>query len=92
MMEELQKLQMQAESAKQNQKNLDDEFDRERNDMYETIYELNTQLKLKNYIISNFIPDDEFKKVEKLTSWNEEINDWVIRPPVQQQKTNSKRP
>ena len=54
--------------------------------MYETIYELNTQLKLKNYIIQHFVPEDEFKKIEKLTVWNEEITDWVIKPPVQTQK------
>ena len=26
--------------------------------------------------------DEEFKKIEKQTIWNEEINDWVIKPPV----------
>lgn len=72
--------------------NIETDFDRERNDMYETIFELNTQLKLKNYIIQHFVPEDEFKKIEKLTVWNEEITDWVIKPPVQAQKTNSKRP
>lgn len=69
---------------------MEEDFDRERNDMYDTIYELNSQLKLKNYIIQHFIPDDEFKKIEKQTIWNEEINDWVIKPPVQAKKSNSK--
>lgn len=36
--------------------NVKDDFDRERNDMYDTIYELSNQLKLKNLIIDNFIP------------------------------------
>jgi len=64
------------------QRRLEEDFDRERNDMYDTIYELNSQLKLKNYIIQHFVPEEEFKKIEKQTSWNEEINDWVIKPPV----------
>ena len=71
---------------------MDDDFDRERNDMYETIFELTTQLKLKNAIIQHFVPEEEFKKTEKLTVWNDEINDWVIKPPIQTTKTNSKRP
>ena len=55
-----------------------DDFDRERNDMYDTIYELTNQLKLKSMIIDNFIPVDEFKKIEKITEWNEEQQDWII--------------
>jgi hypothetical protein len=33
-------------------------------------------------IIENFIPVDEFKKIEKVTQWNEEANDWVIVHPA----------
>jgi len=72
-----------------------DDFDRERNDMYDTIYELTNQLKLKNLIIENFIPHEETKKLEKVTHWNEEENDWVIMHPAkvkQMQKKESKRP
>lgn len=73
--------------------NIRDDFDRERNDMYDTIYELSNQLKLKNLIIENFIPPEDFKKIEKMTDWNEEINDWVIKKPgFQDPKTGSKRP
>ena len=46
-------------------------------------------------IIENFIPQDEFKKIEKVTVWNEEANDWVIMHPArlkQMQKKESKRP
>lgn len=72
-----------------------DDFDRERNDMYDTIYELTNQLKLKNIIIENFIPHDEFKKIEKVTMWNDEANDWVVMHPArlkQMQKKETKRP
>ena len=42
-----------------------EDFDRERNDMYDTIYELTNQLKLKNLILEHFVPPEEFKKIEK---------------------------
>ena len=70
-----------------------DDFDRERNDMYDTIYELSNQLKLKNLIIENFISPEEYKKMEKMIEWSEDINDWVIRTPgFKDAKTGSKRP
>jgi kinesin family protein 3/17 len=59
-----------------------EDFDRERNDMFDTIYELTNQLKLKNIICENFIPPDEYKKYEKVTVWNENQNDWVINHPA----------
>ena len=62
--------------------------------MFDTIYELTNQLKLKNMIIENFIPPEEYKKYEKVTKWSEKMNDWVIDHPAKSmvpQKT-SKRP
>lgn len=73
--------------------NVKDDFDRERNDMYDTIYELSNQLKLKNLIIENFVPHEDYKKMEKMIEWNDEVNDWVIRTPgFKEVKTGSKRP
>jgi kinesin family member 3B len=71
-----------------------EDFDRERNDMFDTIYELTNQLKLKQIICENFIPPEEYKKYEKVTVWNEEINDWVINHPAKANiaKKESKRP
>ncbi len=71
-----------------------DDFDRERNDMYDTIYELSNQLKLKNLIIEHFIPTEEYKKMEKQVEWNDEYNDWTIRAPgtFKELKSGSKRP
>jgi len=73
---------------------IQEDFDRERNDMYFTIQELTNQLKLKNQIIENFIPPEEYQKVEQMASWNEEINDWEIKNPTKTfvQKQTSKRP
>lgn len=72
--------------------NVKDDFDRERNDMYDTIYELSNQLKLKNLIIDNFVPPEEYKKMEKHVEWNEDVNDWVIRPPGVFKEAKAKRP
>jgi len=50
--------------------------------MFDTIYELTNQLKLKNLIIEHFVPIEEYNKYEKVTVWNEEHNDWVINHPA----------
>lgn len=50
--------------------------------MYDTIFELTNQLKLKNLTIENFIPPEEYKKMEKMCEWNEDINDWTIKNPL----------
>ena len=61
--------------------------------MFDTIYELTNQLKLKQLIIENFIPPEDFKKIEKMADWNEEINDWSIKNPAQfKGSKSSKRP
>ena len=58
--------------------------------MFDTIYELTNQLKLKNLIIDNFIPPEEFKKYEQQTVWNEEENDWIINHPAKNIPVKSK--
>ena len=70
------------------------DFDRERNDMYDTIYELTNQLKLKNMIIEYMIPPEEYRKYEKIAEWSEDNNDWVINNPTQFKdiRSGSKRP
>lgn len=40
-----------------------EEFQREREDMLDTIRQLTRQLKLKDVIITNFVPPEESKKV-----------------------------
>lgn len=52
--------------------------------MFDTIFELTNQLKLKNMIIENFVPPEEVKKLEKCTVWNDEIDDWQIYHPARQ--------
>lgn len=50
--------------------------------MYDTIFELDNQLKLKTTIITNFIPPEEVKKIEGLAKWDQELNDWQIKQPA----------
>jgi kinesin family member 3B len=70
-----------------------DEFYRDRQDIYDTIFELDTQLKLKSSIIENFIPEDEVKKVIDNAKWSEELNDWILKPPKKfQKKKGGNRP
>lgn len=42
---------------------MQEEFQREREDMLDTIRQLTRQLKLKDVIITNFVPPEESKKV-----------------------------
>lgn len=70
-----------------------EDFYRDRQDMFDTISELDIQLRLKSLIIENFIPEDEVKKVTDMAKWNEELNDWVIKPPKKfQKKKGGNRP
>ena len=91
--QKLEQLQQEYHESSAECNNVKDDFDRERNDMYDTIYELSNQLKLKNLIIENFVPADEYKKMEKMIHWSEEHNDWFIQTPgFKDVKTGSKRP
>ena len=90
----LEKLWEELQKANRELADINEDFDRERNDMYDTIYELTNQLKLKNMIIEYMIPPDEYRKYEKIAEWNEDLNDWSIKNPANYKdiKTGSKRP
>ena len=47
--------------------------------MLDTIRQLTQAMKLKDLIISNFIPDDFVKSIEKRSSWNQEEDNWIIQ-------------
>lgn len=46
--------------------------------MLDTIRQLSTTIKLKDLIISNFIPEDTSKSIEKRAIWNQEDDCWNI--------------
>ena len=43
-------------------------------------------------IIEGFIIPEEFKKIEKVTEWNDEANDWVIMHPSKIKELKKKEP
>lgn len=58
---------------------LQEEFQSERSDMLDTIRQLTRTLKLKDLIISNFIPEEFAKGIEKRATWREEADSWNIQ-------------
>ena len=46
--------------------------------MLDTIRQLTRTLKLKDLIISNFIPDEFAKGIERRASWKEEEDSWTV--------------
>lgn len=46
-------------------RDLTEEFQKEKEDMLDTIRELNKQLKLKQILLDNFVPNHEVEKVSR---------------------------
>lgn len=57
---------------------IQDEIHREREDLMDRIRELTREIRQKHLIIDQFIPPQEYMKIERRAEWNEAINDWVI--------------
>lgn len=56
-----------------------EEFAREREDMLDTIRELNKQLKLKSLLLEGFVPPHEVERLEARAVWDEEADEWSLR-------------
>jgi hypothetical protein len=54
------------------------ENQQQKEDLLQTVRENDTQIKLINFIIDNFIPDDERAKIEEHCEWDDEAYDWVV--------------
>ena len=79
----LKKLWSKYQQSKNEVKDLTDEFQLEKNDMLETIRDLSRQLKLKELIISNFVPLEDARNLDDVQNggravWQEEQECWVI--------------
>ncbi|KAG5178547.1 kinesin-like protein [Tribonema minus] len=57
------------------------EFQGEREDLLDAIRQLSRQLKLKDLIITNFVPPEEARRVERRAEWSEEAGTWTIPFP-----------
>ena len=74
----LKKLWTKYQAAKSEIKDLNEEFQTEREDMLDTIRELTRQLKLKQLVLDNFVPPDEQTKLDRRAQWSDENDEWWL--------------
>ena len=75
----LKKLWQRLQTCQGETHDVQEEFQREREDMLDTIRQLSRQLKLKELLMNNFVPPEEERKFERHATWNEEEDTWAIR-------------
>jgi len=75
----LKKLWAKFQQAKTEAKDLQEEFQTEREDLLNTIRELTQEIKLKNLVIDNFIPPEEAQKIQKRAQWDDEKGEWILQ-------------
>eukprot|EP00981_Chlorochromonas_danica_P013799 scaffold6861_cov248-Ochromonas_danica.AAC.2 len=74
----LKKLWNKYQGALKESQDLQQEFQSERTDMLDSIRQLTRTIKLKDLIISNFIPEELSKAIEKRAQYVEEEDVWVV--------------
>ena len=74
----LKKLFTKYQGAVQEAQDLQEEFQTERTDLLDTIRLLTRQVKLKELMIANFVPQGYAKSIETRASWNQEEDVWTI--------------
>ncbi|CAM9163815.1 unnamed protein product [Ectocarpus fasciculatus] len=75
----LKKLWAKYQAAVREAQDLQEEFQTERGDMLEAIRQLTQNIRLKDMIIANFIPEDMARNIEKRAVWNQEDETWVVQ-------------
>lgn len=70
---------------------LEDEFEVEKEDLINTIRELDRQLKLKNLVLDSFIPPHYVEVIESRSQWDPYNDSWVI-PGLEYAGNNIERP
>jgi kinesin family protein 3/17 len=76
----LKKLWAKLQAAKGEKDDEQEEFERAREEMYQTTRDLQRELKLRQMIIEHFIPPDEAKKVEERAEFDAELDQWHLKP------------
>jgi hypothetical protein len=66
------------QAAQQEIKDLSEEFQKEREDMLDTIRELNKQLKLKQLLLEAFVPLADIERLESRAIWDEDAGEWSV--------------
>jgi kinesin family protein 3/17 len=75
---QLQKLMENYNSVKAELNDIQDTFNREREELCEQNREYQKSLKLKDLIIHHFIPEEEVQKLEMRAEWSDDKDDWLI--------------
>ena len=57
---------------------INEEFQRERTDLLDTIRDLTKQLKLMILTVNHFIPPEELARIERRSAWDDETAEWKI--------------
>lgn len=76
----LKKLVAKLTEAKAEVRDVQSEWQREKEDMLDSVRDLTNQLKLKMAIIDNFIPRAEAARLEQRAVWDEEVLIWRTKP------------
>lgn len=74
----LKKLWTKFKAAQAEINDIQEEHAREKEDILDTIRELSRQLKLKQLVMSSFIPLDQLSKIERCSEWDEQNEQWRI--------------
>jgi len=74
----LKKVWAKLKAAQAEVRDLDAEFGKEREDMLDTIRDLNRQLKLKQLLLDAFVPPHEAERIEARAVWDEDGDEWSL--------------
>lgn len=74
----LRKVWNRLQAAQAEIKDLTEEAAKEREDLLDTIRDLNKQLKLKAILLEAFVPPHEIEKIEARAAWDEDADEWVV--------------
>lgn len=64
--------------AKDEMEDLQEVIHREREDLMDRIRELTREIRLKHLIIDQFIPAEEYMKIERRAQWADQMDNWTI--------------
>lgn len=75
---EIDKVYKKYQMSKNEVSDLQEVIHREREDLMDRIRELTREIRLKHLIIDQFIPAQEYMRVERRAEWNDDNNEWII--------------
>lgn len=57
---------------------IQDVIHKEREDLMDRIRELTREIRLKHLMIDQFIPAQEYMRIERRAEWSDDVNEWVL--------------